>query len=148
MRQTIITDMITRLEAITTVNSYNTNIGNNIFEWREYPTDTSNYPCLIIKDVNENFESMGHHVHDHTLTIEWILYTSGSSCQSDMRKAISDVYSVIGDDLSWNKVCYDTEIESMETSKEHQESEIMSTIITLVLKYKTPAWDNTKVYEV
>jgi len=142
IRQLIITAFKTMMENITTANGYETEIGSSVFEWREYPVETTEMPAMIIRDTDEEISYPDHPESlDCRLTIELILFESGSTVGADLRKAIGDIIKAIGVDETFGGYIYF--IESMASSmvQEHQENIIGDVIFTIVVRYRIGRFD-------
>ena len=93
IRQTLIDNIKTQLQTITTGNGYETNLGSNVFEWRETPLQQSELPGIVIRDPsNQQTKTFGKH--ESVLKLEIEIYTQGLPVVT--RKAIADVIKCIG----------------------------------------------------
>lgn len=93
-RETLIQNIITQLETISVANGYETNIGANVFEWRETPLQESELNCITVRDTNNSTE-IAIQKHEHTLNLDVEIFAKNSTPQL-MRKAIADVVKCIG----------------------------------------------------
>jgi len=143
IRKQIVAAVITQLETITTVNGYNTDVGNSVYEWREYPVDESETPCLIVADTECETVDEGGDIHDHRLTIEIGIEVSGSSSAGDMRNVLADLNKAVGVGVeeNWSNLAYNTEPVGDSTDMEHKERIFSDTIFQLVICFRTPAWN-------
>src|SRR6266478_147352 len=100
-RQDIIDAIKSRLQTISTTNGYHTNLGANVFVYRDAPIEPYELPALVVKDykctkvdeltdVNLSFENW-----NVFIEVEFVFATSGNSI-TDVRKGIADVYKAIG----------------------------------------------------
>lgn len=93
IRQTLVDNIKTQLQTITTGNGYETNLGSNIFEWRETPIQQSELPGIIFRHIN-NQRSITFAKDVCVLRLEIEIYTQG--LPAIMQKAIADVIKCIG----------------------------------------------------
>lgn len=96
-RQNIIDRIRTLLSQIKVTNGYETDIGINVFEWRENPVETSKLPAVYIRDksvqYNENFGTL-----DCVMALELEVFCTGSTSHSYLRKALKDISGVMTED--------------------------------------------------
>ena len=142
IRQTLVDNINTQLQTITTGNGYETNLGSNVFEWRETPLQQSELPGIIFRDPS-NQQSKTFGKHESTLRLEIEVYTQG--LPAIMRKAIADVIKCIGvEGLKANpftvaevvKFSGDEEIDASHT--EHRFSGVK---MTFEIEYLTDPWN-------
>ena len=93
IRTDIIQALITRLELILVAGGYETNMGQNIKEWREPNLEESDLPGMVVKDVldevEEGITEVGSFL--HTLTFECEIVAIESSVIPDIaRKCLAD----------------------------------------------------------
>lgn len=142
IRQTLINNIKTQLQTITVANSYETNLGSNVFEWRESPLQQSELPAIILRDPsNQLVKTFGKH--ESVLRLELEIYTQGTP--ATMRKAIADVIKCIGVEGKKDnpftvaeviKFAGDEEIET-----EHTEHKFAGVKMTFEIEYITDPWD-------
>ena len=141
-RQQIVDAIDARLKTITTANGYNTDAGNNVFEWRSYPLDeNSELPALVYRDTEE-IESLavgGYQL--HTLTIEIEGYVVGANAARDLRALIADVIKAIGTDLTWGGLAEDTRPVEESIEIDQEERKIAGAVIRIEIDYRTQAFD-------
>lgn len=106
--QLIIDAILTKLRTITTTNGYETNVGNNIFEWRANPLEESEMPGIVLRDTfPEEIMTVG--AHEHTLLIELFIFTAGADAVAQARKIIADLNKAMGSiDRTWGGLAEDT----------------------------------------
>ena len=57
VRAEIVSALKTLLETISPGNGYLTDLGLNVYEWREYAFSSADMPCINIKDMSDTIES-------------------------------------------------------------------------------------------
>ena len=135
-RQQIVTAIDTRLKLITITNGYETNAGNNVYEWRSSAMIESELPGLIYRDTQETEAlSIGYQV--HTLTIEIEGYVVGNAAPANLRKLIADVIKAIGVDSLWSALAEDTRSVEETIQVEQEERRIAGTRIKIEVDYRT-----------
>jgi hypothetical protein len=141
IRQSIITNLKTRMQTIRTANGYNTEAGMNVFEWLEYSTDATVRPAIIIRDPEDNVDQYGAHEKGRKLYVEIVVQTDGTDAVSDARSIIGDVEKAIGTDETFSGLCYMTEDAGNEMESKHEEDILATAKIKYNLYYKTGLWD-------
>ncbi len=135
-RQQIVMAIDARFKTIKTVNGYETNAGNNVYEWRSSPMIESELPGLIYRDTQETEAlSIGYQV--HTLTIEIEGYVVGSAAPASLRKLIADVIKAIGTDPLWGGLAEDTRPVEETIQVEQEERRIAGARIKIEVDYRT-----------
>jgi len=106
--QKIITAILSKLRTISVANGYETNVGSNVFEWRDNPLEESEMPGIILRDTfPEEIITVG--AHEHTLLIELFIFTKGADAVAQARTIIADINKVMGSvDRTWGGLAEDT----------------------------------------
>ena len=95
IHQDIVDAFKTLLQTITVVNGYETNLGNNVYEWRPTALEENELPGLVFRDKPGKTDiAIGKH--QHNLDVEIEIKVSGSTVSATMRKCIADVIKCIG----------------------------------------------------
>lgn len=137
IRHLIIDALDTRFKAIKTTASYKTNLGNNIFAWRDLeknPFQISELPGLNYKDVTVEHEQLTFKSTLNTMSLECDIGVSGGSSAPTLRDCISDIEKMIGTVLSVGGIL-DVELKSDEMDIEHLENKIMMAKVILQIQY-------------
>jgi hypothetical protein len=111
VRETIVAAVKTRFQAILVSGGYRTNLGNNVFLWRNLaatPLDANELPGINIKDTKCASDQNTSHVQIHNLLIEVEGLAASSATPTDIRKMISDLQQAILVDRSWGIYNVDT----------------------------------------
>jgi hypothetical protein len=141
IRQQIITAVDTRLKTITTVNGYNTNLGNNIFEWRDAPLQESELPGAVYRDLQQT-TVMAVGYHEHALALEILILLSGTEAATTIRKLIADVIKCVGTDRTWGTLAEDTlPVSDEEIAIEHAGKKIGGISLKFIIQYVTKPFD-------
>lgn len=104
VRQRIMDEIAARFATITTGNSYQTDIGQNITEWSAVPiTDRHNRGIDLTDPLDEYANTApSPNCEDHTLNVYAVIHCKEAGDTADyLRKAICDVYRAIGNDRYW-----------------------------------------------
>jgi len=88
-RQSIVDLIDTNFKTITVVNGFSSNLGNNVFQFRDPPLADEELPALSYGDVSDIIgeEDEG----EHNLEISVEITASGTTSPSAMRDMIQDV---------------------------------------------------------
>lgn len=111
IRQQIIDAIQPRFEGITVNNGYQTDVGRNVFLWRETPLESEELPGVVFRDktVKKLEETFGAVIYD--LPIEVVVFMAESGTTTDeLRKAVADILKAIAVDVSWGAIAEDTQI--------------------------------------
>src|SRR3990172_8463350 len=100
-RQQIMTAIDTRLKLITVTNGYETNAGNNIYEFWDIALEDDELPAIIWRDGAEDSELLVNTTQDRTMTVELVLQALGVTAPAILRKLIADVEKAIAVDNTW-----------------------------------------------
>ena len=144
-RQLICNKVDTRLKTILIANGYNTDLGKNVFEWRDNPIDESELPALGWRDVSEDDSNastgtIGYH--NHVLTMEFKVATAkGKTTAQEIRALLADVIKAVGVDQTWDGLAIRTDPVSNEMQVEEAETIIGGVTITLTITYQTKKWN-------
>lgn len=143
IRQKLVDAIKARLQTIKTVNGYETNLGNHVFEWRNAPLEEHEMPGLVFRDLDEAIPLTGL-VENHELEIEIELYTAdGVATPATTRKAIADVSKCIGADATFGGLAQDTVPAKEEAIMfEHKAKVLSGARLKLVVKYLTYRFDS------
>jgi len=90
IRQDIIDEIDTLLNAISIANGYSFDVDGKVFEWRDIPISEDDYPCIIFRDVRDYFSEDSES--EHVLEIEIaVIPTPGSTSTAALRDMLQDV---------------------------------------------------------
>lgn len=146
LRQRILTALDTRLKTILIANGYETDLGQNVFEWRDTMVQQSELPALVWKDLNEDPSSatvgktIGYHWHDLTVEMS-ILSSDGSSTPEQMRKCLADVTAAVGTDTTFGGLAIRTQPVPNEAAVEQADRIIGAFRLTINIHYQTKKWN-------
>lgn len=141
-RQQIISALDTRLKTIKTIAGYQTNLGNNVFEWNNKPLAANEMPGLIYRDVSNSRQEGAIGKFRWGLNVEIEIMTSGSTAAADVRKMLADVYKAIGTDVYFSALAVTTEQpESDEMQIVKEDKKIGGALIKLSIIYDAAKWE-------
>lgn len=163
IREQIMQLVKARFETIQTANGYETDLGSNVFLWRDLnlqPFAESELPACNIRDYREEHEPKisGRADHHHTLFVECELATgvtaAGGSIDGDkrVRKIISDVIKSIGTTTNgetgnyWTnaagtKLAFNTLPEENQMGVAQQGKTIATAFYRFKIEYRTQRWN-------
>ena len=103
IRQLVVAALDTLLKTIKTTAGYQTNLGNNVFWWRDAPLQARELPGIVCRDIAETtVRAVGQH--EHVLTVQAVISLESSDDGATIRKAITDITKALGTQVSPN-VC-------------------------------------------
>lgn len=143
-RQQIVDAVKTRFQAITVAGGYETNIGNNVFEWRDIPSvmvEENDMPCVLVRDPRTEITQRVSKVQDHDLTIEAAVVTATATIPVQVRKMIADIYKAIGVDRTWGGKALDTLPVKDEMGVEHAGKRFGGATVTFTIRHRTLSYD-------
>ena len=137
VRQSILNAIKTRLQSITVVNGYETDIGSNVNMWHTTDFQETELPAIDLRDPAEEVETRGGN-HICTLTIEIEAKVSGSASDITMRDIIADIIKAVGTDPTFGGLTQDTKPVSNDSLGFGQNSKkIASIVMTFEARYIT-----------
>jgi hypothetical protein len=140
IRHRILKAIDTRLKAVLKAGEYNTNLGQNVFEWRETDLQEAELPGVKYRDKNnETVITVGKHLQVMPVTFD--LYWTGTA--EDIRKLIADLIKAIGTDITWGGLAEDTTPpgDSEEIRAEQNDKKIWHAQLKFTVEYLTDPWD-------
>lgn len=139
IRHQIVTAIDAKLKTILTVNGYETNLGNNVYEFWEEPLEIDELPGVIWKDKSEISTPLVSDFQDRLLTIGLILQAVGADAPKQLRKMIADIEKAVKSNIQWSGLAIDTDAVSMTESfeMEHKDRRIGACRIEFAVKYRT-----------
>lgn len=94
--QDIIDEWKTLLQTIKTANGYETNLGNNVFEWRPTALEENELPGLVFRDKPGKIAWLSIGKHRNEINVEVEVKVSGSTTPATLRKCIADLIKCVG----------------------------------------------------
>lgn len=133
IHQKIIGKIDTRFKAILIAGGYATNMGNNVFEWRETPLAATELPGLIYRDPREE-RIPGCGVYDLSLQIEIDLF---STSPAGIRSCLADIERAVFVDETWETLAQNSEIDSSEMEVAQKENIFTASKVIMTVEYRT-----------
>jgi hypothetical protein len=141
-RQSILTQLDTKLKTILTTNSFETNAGSNVYEWHPYGTPVAQMPALAYRDTTEEITTVNDRdQHIHKLTIDILGYTSGSTAFTQARQLLADINSAIDDDRKFGGYVDDVVLLSQNIDAAQNDTTTAVVMVTVELWYLTGEFD-------
>jgi hypothetical protein len=147
-KEQIVQAVKTRLETITTANGYHTNLGNNIYEWKQNPHADTNTLSAVIRDTEceevNVLDQAASGIHTKILTMEIEIIAASGTPAQDLRKAEADVNKAIGTDTTFGGLAVDTEpVNSIPLYPNQNEKRIAGLQRTVEITFRTTAWQES-----
>jgi hypothetical protein len=148
IRQSIMSSLIGYLEDITTDDdAYNTDIGDNIYEWKITANSQSDLPCLIVKDrINRRTPgSIGKFRWE--IAVDFEIYLSDSAdddLATNGRLILQDILKAIGlgNASRWGGYALETTLPGGdEMTIESHDMELGIIVLTALITYEAPQWE-------
>lgn len=141
-RELIMTDFDTRMKAIKTTAGYLTNLGNNIYAWKDNDLNSSQMPGMIYRDrmLGKREGVIGKT--RWALQVDMVLFVEGNA--TEVRKLVADVLKAIGSGFTakWGGYAQTTEIsDGSETAIERHDKTEGAATLTINIIYDTPLWE-------
>jgi hypothetical protein len=161
VRQQLADAIKTRFQTILIANGYQTNIGQNVFLWRNLerdPLNESETQLLSLSDWKEITEPKISSQGDHHRTLFWHVEAENVVAVTEAdavgRKILADIEKVLGIDIKWmttpgnlttalafNTLPVDTQDGTSLMEVEQRDRVIVSVKYQFKIEYRTPRWD-------
>jgi hypothetical protein len=141
-RQQVVDAINTQLQTILTANSYETDAGGNVYEWRD--TDRSPFEADEVADGAINFRDTDDPIavtvgqDEHNLLIEIDAYANTTSA---IRKLAADILTAMAEDKTFGGLCEDTSELAQDMSVEHGEKRVFKAALRFKVEYRTDHMD-------
>jgi len=141
IRQQLMDAVNTQLKTILTANGYNSQLGRNVFEWREASLEGDELPGIVYRD-REEAAAVTIGAHEHRLVLEVVVMLSGEEAPTLVRQMIADVITCIGTDRQWSTLAEDTApFNDEEIEIEHGGKKYAGISLKFVITYQTLPFD-------
>jgi hypothetical protein len=142
IRQTIMAAFEDRLQTILISNGYQTNLGQNIFEWRGVALEDSELPAAIYRDMQDNI-ALTFGREEHKLRIDLDIFAEATPDAGIMRKIIADIHiSMASPDTTLGGIAEDILPISDETIQtEHENKKYFGISLKIIVQYVSKIWD-------
>lgn len=145
IRQYVVTALDTLFKTILIAGGYQTDLGDNVFWWRDEPLQLTEMPGIRCRDTLETtVRAIGQH--EHSLTIEGVISVNSSDNGETMRKVKADIIKALQTQIPPN-VClggYAEDISPMTSETfevEHEGSKIFGMLVRFEVQYATEPFD-------
>ncbi len=140
VRQLIVDALIARLQTITTINGYETELGSNITEWRTEEWQESDLPGCDVRDPDESTEVKGQH-HYNTINFEIEAKVQSATAPDVVRDVIADINKAIGTDPTFGGLAYNvTPVENESIDFEKKDKSFGGVTMKLEISYRIKAF--------
>lgn len=144
-RQLICSAVDARLRTILVSGGYNTDLGENVFEWRATPFEINGLPAMDWRDISEvdsNASTGRDGYHNHALTFQLrVLTAKGKTTANEIREILADIVKAVSVDQTWGGLAIRTDPVSNEMEVEEAERIIGGITVTLTITYQTKKWN-------
>ena len=133
-----------QLKNILLANGYNTDIGQNIQEWRVSPLEALVLPVVILEDHEEIFNDeeaiIGDKYRELTILIK-ILAEIQNSIEEDLRLMVADVFKALGEDETLGDKVNCLDVKSVQIDVEQGKERLAMANITVIAEYDSQRWE-------
>ncbi len=143
IRQRIIDALDTQLKSILIASGYDTNVGSNVFSWRDIennPFAASELPGLNYRDSISD-RSVGCGSYDNTLRVDVEAYAAS---MEDIRQILGDIEKVIVDNEQWGGIADGSDLLTDESNVVHLENKYFRTMAVLEIYFGNIRGDVTR----
>ncbi len=139
LRQQIMAALEDQLQLILTGSGYNSNLGSNIYEWRDEPIEEHHLPACIYRDFQDTTaQTFGNQ--EHRLQVSLDVFANCTAAV--MRGIIADVTKCLGENLTLGGLCEDIGAIGNETIKtEYDDRRIFGISIKIEIQFVTANWN-------
>lgn len=133
-----------RLETIRVSAGYLTDVGINVFHWRDpqgEPFQPSEKPCCFIRDASSEITALDNAVHEHALSVEIGALVDRSDAAAVMRDLEADLFEAIGTDKTFGGLCHYCQPSGTQSDVKTTGEKNAVVRINIEVRYRTPAWD-------
>jgi len=149
VRETILSNLDTRLKTILTTGGYSTNLGNYVISWQTDPTPLEELNPAEVEyrdaDVDSADDLLGTHRHKMKITLE--VRAAGSTPIATLRSMEADLHKAIGVEAAgaaparWGGVALLTEPGRTSMRAEQAAQVAAGLTFEFYITYRTLAWD-------
>lgn len=128
---------LSALATIKKTNGYETDVGLNIYEWREEPFDASFSEAINVREL-EVVLGRTHDGDDHVLNVELEVHTTGPNAIRTYRAIKGDVMELIRNNIDWGGLASDTKMQNEEIGESaKEENRIGNFLIPVQIEFTT-----------
>jgi len=141
-RGEIVAEIKNLLKNISQSNGYNTDIGQNIQEWRVSAVETILLPVVIIEDKEEIFSEENSIIgkKDRILNISIKILADVDNIE-DLRAMVEDVFVCLGANENLSGKVQDMDVNSVEIDVEQNKERLAMASISLSVKFMSERWE-------
>lgn len=132
-RQSILDALKTLLQTIKVSNGFNTNLGDYVFHWQEYPVEY-NEESLVIRDPDEDYEEKNNN-YQCVLHIEIESRVFSNNPGLAGNQALQDVLKAIGSDVTFSGLATRTKLITNEKQVETEGRSACSILLKIDVIY-------------
>jgi len=141
-RQEIMDLVDAKFKTISIAKGFSSDLGNNVFEFRDSPIADEELPALSYGDISDdiNDEETG----NHNLNLDVEISATGSTSPAAMREMIQDVLTAFAPkkaDSALRALIIGAAYLGSDMFIEHEKKKYMKSRITFEISYQTDDWD-------
>ncbi len=139
-QKTVFDAFVTQLKTILHASGYNTDLGNNVYAWRDTDLQESELPGMIVREADDQIWA-AFQEWQHTMTV--MLEVFGNGDDDYMRQIIADVVKCVGSNLTLTGVVEDIEPPgaAIDVRKYHADKIYWHIKMQFRVIYLTAQWD-------
>lgn len=137
IRQQIMDAVRIRFSNILVANGYKTDIGNNVFEWRDADIEAAKLPAIKYRDSDGSIEAITVGEVENHIKVEVEISTAGSAGLDELRNAVADMTLAIGVDVTFGGLAQDTSLFNDNYSIEHVENKYYRAALSFDITFTT-----------
>ncbi len=142
-RGEIVTEIKNLLSDIQTANGYNSDIGQNIQEWRVSAVEAIQLPVVIIEDTEEAFTDddaiIGQKL--RILTVAVRVIADIQTHVEELREMVEDVFVALSNDETLGGKVRDVQVENVNIEVDQNKERVAMATINLSIKYDSLRWE-------
>ncbi len=147
IRQRIIDAFDTRMKGILTASGYQTDVGKQVYAFRDAAFETSDMPAMKYKDTPEPegvIVTIAGPDSQQEFPLEVEIEAkamAGDATAAALRSIIGDIHKAVGVDQTWGGLALYTEPLQSDMATDQPEKTIGSATVRLRITYRTKLWD-------
>jgi len=144
IRQQLMEAIQARLESIRVSAGYLTDVGINVFHWRDpmgEPFQPHEKPCCFIRDASSEITPLDSSVHEHSVAVEIGALVDRSDAVAAMRDLEADLMEAIGQDKTFGGLCHYFQPSGAQADVKTTGEKNAVVRIQCEARYRTPSWN-------
>lgn len=146
-RKSIIDNVVSTLQGVTTANGYKTNLGDNVLNLSTSPMVANDIAGAAIKEGEISFEPGALGLADgHFGEMELMIdtFTKGATAKDDIDNNLQDIVSAMGVDRQRGGYALNTELMKMQVDSEPTETQTVTATLNFTIYFSQYRFDLTQ----